>query len=111
MPVLRRDFTGVPDVAPMDWWVFSIWGAWDTILSASIVFISWLCFNQFRRLTKSILLSGITCWTMFFLLFWIGMVNMNLANPKILICVLPLCLFETIIAAWIAVKLIQQKYA
>src|SRR5688572_3614003 len=82
MPTMRKELSVIPNVAPMNWIVFSIWGVWDTILTASIVFITWLCYKNYGRNTKMIFIAGTTSWAVFFLLFWIGMVNMNLANPK-----------------------------
>jgi hypothetical protein len=109
MPAMRKDLAVVPNVAPMDWWIFSIWGVWDTILTASIVFITWLCFKTYGKSKKTIFISGATSWAMFFLLFWIGMVNMNLANPKLLFFTLPLSWIETTIGAWIAIKLFDKQ--
>jgi hypothetical protein len=109
MPTMRKDLAVIPNVAPMDWWVFSIWGVWDTILTASIVFITWLCLKNYGKRNKTILIAGTTSWTIFFLLFWIGMVNMNLANPKLLFFTLPLSWIETTIGAWIAIKLFEKQ--
>lgn len=111
MPTMRRDLAEIPDVAPMDLLVFSIWGIWDTVLTASIVFITWLCNHVYVENTRSILVSGMVCWVMFFLLFWIGMVNMNLASPELLLFTLPLSMLETFVAAWIALKLIKKYNA
>jgi hypothetical protein len=109
MPTMRKDLAVVPNVAPMDWWVFSIWGVWDTILTASIVFITWLCLKTYGQSTKTIFIAGTTTWAMFFLLFWVGMVNMNLANPNLLFLTLPLSWIETTIGAWIAIKLLNKE--
>jgi hypothetical protein len=106
MPQMRKDLSAIPNVAPMDWVVFSIWGVWDTILTAFIVFIAWLCFNVFGKSMKTILVAGTTCW-LFFLLFWIGMVNMNLAKPSLLLFTLPLSWIEMTVAAWIASKFLS----
>ena len=69
MPTMRKDLAVIPNVAPMDWLVFSIWGVWDTILTASIVFITWLCLKIYGQSTKTIFISGTITWAMFFLLF------------------------------------------
>ncbi|MGH1339811.1 MAG: hypothetical protein ACRBFS_27070 [Aureispira sp.] len=111
MPTMREELASISNVAPMDWWIFSIWGLWDTILTASIVFITWLCYKSFGTGKRTILIAGTISWGMFFLLFWIGMVNMNLANPTLLIVTLPLCLLETMVAAWITIKLIDKYHA
>lgn len=111
MPAMRKDLAAIPNVAPMDWMIFSIWGVWDTVLSACIVFITWLCIRQYGSSKKTTLIAGTVCWTLFFLLFWIGMVNMNLVSPNILIFALPLSWIETIMAAWITLKLIERRNA
>lgn len=107
MPEMHRDLAAIPNVAPMNLFVFSIWGIWDTILTASIVYVTWLCHSKFSTKNSTILIAGIFSWIMFFLLFWIGMINMNLANPKILLYTLPLSLFETLVAAWITTKQLE----
>lgn len=109
MPTMRKDLSAIPNVAPMDWWVFSIWGVWDTILTASVVFITWLCFKTFGDKKRTIYIAGTTCWAMFFLLFWVGMVNMNLSNPNLLLLTLPLSWIEMTIGAWIALKLLDKS--
>ncbi len=107
MPEMHRDLAAIPNVAPMNLFVFSIWGIWDTILTASIVYVTWLCHSKFKSKNRTILIAGIFSWIMFFLLFWIGMINMNLANPKMLLYTLPLSLFETLVAAWITTKQLE----
>ena len=109
MPAMRKDLSVVPNVAPMDWWVFSIWGIWDTILTAGIVFITWLCFKVYGKSTKTIIIAGTTSWAIFFLLFWIGMVNMNLSKVDLLAYTLPLSWIETTVAAWITIKLLEKQ--
>jgi hypothetical protein len=107
MPKMREHLAVVPNVAPMNWWVFSIWGVWDTILTASIVFITWLCLKTYGRGTKTIFVAGLTSWATLFLLFWVGMVNMNLSDPDLLLFTLPLSWIETTIGAWIAARLLK----
>lgn len=111
MPEMRKDLSGIPNVAPMDWIVFSIWGVWDTILAASVVYLTWLAYKVYGTGRRAFLVSGTTSWVMFFLLFWVGMVNMNLANVQLLISTLPLSLLETMVAAWIALKLMKKHNA
>ncbi|NOY42989.1 MAG: hypothetical protein GXP26_14285 [Planctomycetes bacterium] len=40
MPAMRRDLAAIPNVAPMNWPVFAVWGVWDTILAAFVVFLT-----------------------------------------------------------------------
>ena len=109
MPAMRKNLSAIPNVAPMDWGVFSIWGLWDSILTAGFVFISSLCFKAYGKSTKTIMIAGTTSWTMFFLLFWIGLVNMNLTKISLLAYTLPLSWIETTIAAWIAIRLLDKQ--
>jgi hypothetical protein len=107
MPAMRKDLTVIPNIAPMDWGVFSIWGVWDTILTAGIVFIAWLCSTVYGKSTRTIIIAGTTSWAMFFLLFWVGMVNMNLSKVYLLAYTLPLSWIETTIGSWITIKLLK----
>jgi hypothetical protein len=108
MPVLRKHLSVISNVLPMDWVVFSIWGIWDTILTTGVVFITWLCLNVYDKSIRIILIAGTTSWAMFFLLFWVGIVNMNLSKINLLAWTLPLSWIETTIAAWITIKLIKK---
>lgn len=108
MPETRQFLKMVPDVAPMNWAVFSIWGVWDTILTASLVFTYWLITHAFGNTIHSVLLAGTAFWSFFFLLFWIGMWNMGLAEPKLALIALPLAWFEMVVACFIASRLYEQ---
>ena len=92
----------------MDWFVFSIWGVWCMILTTVLVFITWLCANHYGKTTKTIFIAGTTCWATLFLLFWIAMINMNLAKVSVLVYTLPLSWLEMIVGAWITIKLLQR---
>jgi hypothetical protein len=101
MPAMRQDLSGVPNVAPMNLAVFSIWGLWDTILTCMLILIVWLCKDRFSNKNKMILVAGTIMWTSFFLLFWLGMVNMNLAKPALAMKALPLAWLEMVFGAWL----------
>lgn len=51
---------------------------------------------------RAVVLSGTTCWALLFLLFWIAMLNMNLARLETALIALPLAWVEMIVAALIA---------
>ena len=104
-PEMHQFLSMVPNVADMNLSIFMIWGICDSLLSALYVFLFWLIANVFGNNTKSILLSGFMAWCFFFLLFWVGMANMNLSSWNNLLVVLPLALIETLIAAFITAKL------
>lgn len=101
----------VPDVAPMDWGVFMIWGVWDTLLTASIVFMFWLVAQTFGNNNRSVLIAGFASWVFFFVLFWGGMYNMSLTPPSLALIALPLALLETVVASFIASRLYAKSDA
>ncbi|MEM6446976.1 MAG: hypothetical protein AAF704_10490 [Cyanobacteria bacterium P01_D01_bin.123] len=109
MPKTRIYLAAISEVAPMDWGVFAIWGIWDTILTALIVFVFWIVSQNFGNNTRSILIAGTLCWALFFLLFWVGMVNMNLAQWSLALIALPLAFLETVVASFIASRLFARS--
>jgi hypothetical protein len=102
MPMIRSSLSMVPDVAPMNLGVFLIWGIWDTILVAMAVLVYWLWSAQFGSGLKSIVVSGTLSWLFFFVLFWVGLMNMRLAGRDMLAIALPLAWLELVIASAIA---------
>ncbi len=110
-PEMHEYLSVVPGVADMDWGIFVIWGFWDTLLTALYVFLFWLCAKVFGNNAKSILISGFMSWCFFFLLFWVGLANMNLSSWRFLLIVLPLALVESVVASYIASKLYLRKNA
>ena len=105
MPKTREYLSIVSGVAPMDWGVFAIWGVWDTILTALVVFVYWLVAQRFGNNLRSVVLAGTTSWMFFFLLFWVGMVNMALSSVSLVAIALPLAWLEMVVASFIASKL------
>ncbi len=110
-PEMHDHLSVVPNVADMNGGIFIIWGLWDTLLTALYVFLFWLCAQVFGNNLKSIVLSGFMSWCFFFVLFWVGLANMNLSSWSYLFVVLPLALLETLVAAYIASKLYLRKGA
>jgi hypothetical protein len=108
-PEMHINLSVIPNVADMNLTIFLIWGFWDTLLTALFVFLFWLCANSFGNNYKTIIMSGLVSWCFFFVLFWVGMANMNLSNWMFLFIVLPLALIETIVASFIASKLYCEK--
>lgn len=102
MPMTRATLFMVPDVAPMNLPVFLIWGAWDTLLTVMAIWIYHLHEVRFGATRQAVLLAGTTCWATLFLLFWIAMLNMNLARLGTALVALPLAWIEMIVAAFIA---------
>lgn len=106
-----QDFLpNVPDLAPMnEVGILLVWGAWDTLLSALMVFLFWLCAQVFGNNSKSVLISGVVAWSFFFVLFWVGTANMNLADWDSLRIILPLALIETLVASFVASRLYLKR--
>lgn len=108
-PKIQSFFQGKKDVAEMDWVIFSIWGLWDTLLTAALVFIFWLCLQTFGSGKKTTLLSGIVVWAVVFVVFWVANANMGLSSWDLLLIALPFSLFEMLVGAWIASRLYLRK--
>lgn len=105
VPETRQFLSMVPDIAPMNWSVFLIWGVWDTVLTASIVFMFWLVAQFFGNNGRSVVVAGLASWILFFVLFWVGIYNMSLTSLSLAAVALPLALLETIVASFIASRL------
>jgi hypothetical protein len=110
LPEMRAFLSMIPNLAPLNFQVVLIWGAWDTLLTAFIVFMFWLVAQAFGNNLRSVFVAGIASWAAFFVLFWVGMCNMSLAQPKLALIALPLALLETVIASYIASRL-YARYA
>lgn len=104
MPEVRETLSTLPDAAPMSVPVFLVWGVWDTILVVMCVFFWWLYRERFGGGVGSAVMAGTLNWAFFFVLFWLGMVNMNLAEPALAAKALPLAWLEMVVAALIADK-------
>jgi hypothetical protein len=103
MPGVRAELAVVPDVAPMNLFpVFAIWGAWDTLLTLMLMWMLWLCQHHFVNKLQLALVAGTAMWASFFVLFWVAMVNMNLASIGLALTALPLAWLEMVLAAWLA---------
>ncbi len=109
-PMMQKYLSMVPGVVPMNWPVFALWGVWDTILTALVVFVYWLVAQRFGNDRKSVVLAGTTSWAFIFVLFWIAMINMGLASRAIAFVALPLAWFEMVVASWISSKLYANFY-
>ena len=108
MPRVKAYWNNLESVADMNWVIFSIWGVWDTILTAMTVFMFWLYAQRFGNNNKSVITSAILAWVFFFVLYWVGAANMGYSDWSILCITLPLSLLELIIANFIAAKLYKK---
>lgn len=105
MPRLKAIFDSKTGVAEMDWIIFTIWGFWDTLLTAVLVFIFWLYSKSYGFNIKSAVISGSIVWGAVFVIFWVATANMGLSDWNMLLITLPLSWFEMVVGAWIALKL------
>ncbi len=92
-------------VAIMDIGIFSIWGLWDTLLTAIMVFVFWLYSRVFGNNRVSVFVSATIVWLAVFVIFWVATANMGLSNWSILLITLPLSWVEMIVGSWIASRL------
>lgn len=109
MPATRKFLISVPNVAPMNWRVFSLWGLWDTVLTIMIVFMFWLVARSFGNNFQSILIASTASWTFLFFLFWVAMFNMSLSSLGLALIALSLAWIEVFIASFISSKLFAKE--
>ena len=101
MPMMREAFPSVPDIAPMSIPVFLIWGVWDTIMVVTATLLPWMAFRVFGASPMRAVMYGTGVWLAVFVILWLGLYNMNLATPGILVTALPLAWLEMVVAALI----------
>ncbi|WP_271783171.1 hypothetical protein [Aquimarina algiphila] len=105
MSRIKSFFENKAGIAEMDVGIFSIWGLWDTLLTAVLVFTFWLYTQTFENTLKSVLIAGTIVWLAVFVIFWVATANMGLSDWNILLITLPLSWLEMIVGAWIAFRL------
>jgi len=70
MPRIKSFFNHKTGIADMDLGIFTIWGLWDMLLTAILVFMFWL-YAQWAGFTlRSALVSGTIVWLSVFVIFW-----------------------------------------
>ncbi|MEM8674992.1 MAG: hypothetical protein AAGF83_14120 [Cyanobacteria bacterium P01_G01_bin.67] len=90
MPAIRKFLVSVPNVAPMNWGVFSLWGLWDTVLT--------------------IMIASTASWTFLFVLFWVAMFNMALSSSTLALIALSLAWIEVFVASFISSKIFAKDW-
>lgn len=106
MPMMKAHWGEVSEgIAAMDWVIFSIWGAWDTLLTLVLVFVVWLYCQVFGDGLRSIVSAATVVWAAIFIIFWVAASNMGLSDWNILLVALPLSWIEMVVGAWIVVQL------
>lgn len=105
-PKMQEFFSYIPEMGKIwDIQILAVWGFWDTLLTCLYVFLFWLCAKVFGNNLKSIVISGVMSWAFIFVLYWVATANMLLAAWSNLLVVLPMALFETLVASFIASRL------
>lgn len=107
-PNTQAFFAGRVGVGEMNALIFSIWGIWDMLLTASLVFSIWLCAQQFGNHRKAIWIAATHTWITLFVLFWVATANMGLASWSSIWFTLAWAWLEMVIGAWIALRLFEQ---
>ena len=108
MPRVKSFFQYQSGIADMNMGIFSIWGLWDTLLTAVLVFVFWLFARSFGNTHTSVWGAGIFVWMAVFVIFWVATANMGLSEWSILLITLPLSLLEMLVGAWMASRLYKR---
>ncbi|MBE0392850.1 hypothetical protein [Flavobacterium sp. PL002] len=108
-PLMEKFFAGRIPIGAMEVSNALIWGIWDTLLSAVLVFIFWLCSVAFGNNLKSIIISGTTTAFATIGIFWIASVNTGLGVWSTAAILFPIAWAEMIIGAFIASKLYSKN--
>ena len=110
MPMMREAFPQVHDIAPMSWSVFAVWGVWDTVLLLSVTGFSWMYLQRFGGGAKQIFTAASLIWASIFVILWLGLFNMRLATPDILLVALPLAWLEMLVAVYVVATVMKRGY-
>ncbi|MGF1475829.1 MAG: hypothetical protein ACFB6S_09725 [Geminicoccaceae bacterium] len=108
MPMIRSQLSIVPDVAPMNLPVFLIWGIWGSILVVGLITVTWLWCERFGYSWAQAVLAGTAVWLFVFVIFWLGLWNMNLTESNTPLVALPLAWVEMVVGALLTVFSLQR---
>ncbi len=111
-PRMEAFFDGRVDLNGLDKFdigIALVWGVWDTLLTAILVFTFWLCAQVFGNNLKSIVISGTTTSFATIGIFWIATVNSGLGDWSTAFIVFPLAWAEMVIGSFIASKLYSRN--
>lgn len=86
-----------------------IWGLWDTLLAAVLVFLVWLCIETFGNNRKSILIAATVTALSTLGVFWIGTVNSGLGEWATAFVIIPIAWVEFVVGAFIAASLYSSR--
>jgi len=104
-PMMEAFYAGRIEIGQMGISNAIIWGIWDTILAATLVFIYWLCMPAFGKGRKSIVIAAtVTCMAALGV-FWICSVNSGLGTWEMAFTLVPIAWAEMLVGAFIAATL------
>ena len=103
-PMVQDAFPMIADVAPINVPIFMSWMVWDTVLVLSNALIVWLFLERFGASFGQAIKAGTFVWATVFVILWLGLLNLGLANQQLLLVALPLAWLELVIAAIIIFK-------
>ena len=107
---LMKDFFGDRiEIGPMGIGNMIVWGLWDTILAAVLVFIVWLCIQSFGDRKLSFHIAGVVTSIATIGIFWIANVNTGLGTWSTAFILYPIALAEMILGAHIAQQLYRRR--
>lgn len=104
-PMMEEFYADKIAIGPMGLSNAIIWGAWDTMIAATLVFLCWLCAQVFGHNLKSVFISGtLTCMATLGV-FWVGSVNSGLGTWEMAYTLIPIAWVEMVIGAFLAFRL------
>jgi len=98
-PMVQADFAMVPDIAPGTPLIGALWTVWDVLLIAVTTVICWLLLERAGPSWRAALAAGTFVWLAVFVILWLGVHNMGLATPRIVLTALPLAWLELAVSA------------
>lgn len=98
-------------VAPVTLPLFLSWMLWTAILTGCVIYITWICLCHYRKPLMAVFTGATLIWLSFFVLFWIGLVNMALTPVALLKLSLPWAWVEMLVASMITWQLLKRGEA
>lgn len=86
-----------------------IWGVWDTMLTAVLVFLLWLCVQVFGNNKNSVLIAASVTAVATLGVFWVGTVNTGLGEWSTAFVIMPIVWVEFVVGAVIAANLYERR--
>jgi len=107
-PLMKEFYAGRIEIGPMALNNILVWIGWDMLLTATLVFITWLCLIVFDEQVETLILSATVTTFATLGVFWIGSINSGLGVWKMAFIILPIVWIEMLVGAWIVMKLYKK---